>query len=277
MNETPFFFGTAPSRRFAVFHAAEIAAPALPFVFCHPFGEEKLWAHRVYVTFARALAAAGHPALRFDYTGNGDSDGAFRHSTLRSAEADIEAAIDELKGRTGATRVGLIGLRLGASLASVVAERRADVDRLILWAPIVAGAAYLQELLRINLTTQLAVYREVREDREALGRRLAASQTVNVDGYDIGPAMAEQMQALSLKGGPSSYRGPCLIAQLERNPAAPPAKDLEEVRRRYPQGELNVVQEEPFWKEINRFYDTASNLFAATTQWLDGGPAEAAR
>ena len=48
---------------------------AAAFVFCHPLTEEKLWTHRVFVTFARELAAAGHTVLRFDYRGNGDSDG----------------------------------------------------------------------------------------------------------------------------------------------------------------------------------------------------------
>jgi len=31
---------------------------------------------------------------------------------------------------------------------------------------------------------------------------------------------------------------------------------------------LVQAQEEPFWKEIDRFYDTAPNLFAVTLDWM---------
>ena len=74
-DETPFFFpSTGGGALFGVFHrpaAIDTTRPA--FVFCHPLAEEKLWAHRVFVSYARHLAAAGYPVLRFDMTGNGDS------------------------------------------------------------------------------------------------------------------------------------------------------------------------------------------------------------
>ncbi|MFB2351088.1 hypothetical protein, partial [Priestia megaterium] len=59
---------------------------------------------------------------------------------------DIEMAIEELKGMSGAPRVSLVGMRLGASLAAEVAAQRMDVDRLALWDPIVSGRDYLREL-----------------------------------------------------------------------------------------------------------------------------------
>ena len=47
---------------------------------CHPLGEEKLWAHRVFVSLARDLANAGFVVLRFDCRGEGDSDRDARQS-----------------------------------------------------------------------------------------------------------------------------------------------------------------------------------------------------
>ena len=52
-------------------------------VFCHPFGEEKLWTHRVFVTFARRLAAAGHAVLRFDHRANGEQMGPRHEASQR--------------------------------------------------------------------------------------------------------------------------------------------------------------------------------------------------
>jgi uncharacterized protein len=268
MHEEPFFFPDPSSRLFGVFHEGE-GAPRLPMVFCHPFGEEKLWTHRVFVTFARALARRGHPVLRFDYRGNGDSSGAFADSSISTALEDVAVAVDTLKSRTGERAVGLLGLRLGATLAAAAAEVRRDVSRLVLWSPIVEGARYAQDLLRINMTTQMAVYREVRQDRAALVEAMKQGQTANVDGYEVGFAMYDELTRLTLKGGPAICAHPALVVQLDRAPQAPAQTELTTLAARYAAGALVQVQEEPFWKEIERFYDTAPNLFTATLDWME--------
>jgi exosortase A-associated hydrolase 2 len=268
MLEEPFFFPESTGALFGVFHAAE-GPIRLPVVFCHPFGEEKLWTHRVFVTFARALARRGHPVLRFDYRGNGDSSGAFCESSVATALEDLGIAIDTIKTRTGAPEVGLMGLRFGATLAAVTAERRPDVSRLLLWMPIVDGARYAQDLLRINVTTQLAVYREVRVDRVGLVEAMKLGQTSNVDGYEVSYAMYEGLTALSLKASSTPFAGPSLVVQLDRTAPAPVQAELRALAERLPGATLAQAQEEPFWKEIERFYDTAPNLFTVTLDWLD--------
>ena len=59
---------------------------------CHAFAEEKLWSHRVYVTFARELAALGYAVLRFDFRGEGDSDLEFEQATISTRIADVITA-----------------------------------------------------------------------------------------------------------------------------------------------------------------------------------------
>jgi uncharacterized protein len=179
--EEPFFFAGTGGELFAVLHRPA-AAPIGGFAFCHPFGEEKLWTHRVFVTFARELTRRGYAVLRFDCRGNGDSAGEFKDASIDTALEDIGSAIAELRARSGVDKVSLLGLRLGATLAAVTAERRPDIDTLVLWAPIADGARYAQELLRINMTTQLAVFREIREDRAALVEGMRQGRTANVDG-----------------------------------------------------------------------------------------------
>lgn len=264
--ETPQFFSTDGVRLFGVFHGA--ASPArLPILFCHPFGEEKLWTHRVFVTFARELAKRGHPVLRFDYMGNGDSAGDFAASTVETVIADINRAAEWLKRETGQPKIGMMGLRFGATVATVAAEHRDDVARLIQWAPIVDGAKYLQELLRINLSTQLAVYREVRIDREAMAAQLAAGATVNVDGYELSPGMAAQLQALRIDQ-PKRFNGDCFIAQVDKAAEPRPLAELSALTSTYAQAQMQIVREDPFWKEIPRLYESAPNLFDATLRWL---------
>ena len=267
MKETPFFFHSGAHALFGLLHEPPSGRTGDTFVFCHPFGEEKLWSHRVYVSFARALADAGHAVLRFDYMGNGDSEGLFSASTLTTAQADVTAAIEQARQATGAERVHLLGLRLGATIASLVAERSSVVDRLILWSPIVDGARYMQELLRINLTTQMAMYKEVRQDREALVAVMQGGDTVNVDGYELSYQHYSEVSAVTLAAAAKRHQSPCLVVQIDRQPGRP-APELQQLADSYPHGSFSFAQEDAFWKEIAKFYHQAPNLYATTTGWL---------
>jgi len=74
--------------------------------------------HRMYVTMARRLAAAGHAVLRFDLSGIGDS--ASRSGSLEpgaAAKADVASALDWLSETRGIKTAVLLGLCSGADLA----------------------------------------------------------------------------------------------------------------------------------------------------------------
>jgi exosortase A-associated hydrolase 2 len=270
-TETPFFFEGDAGALFGLLHEPSAGAPARTeaFVFCHPFAEEKLWTHRTYVTMARALAGRGYPVLRFDCRGNGDSDGAFPDFSLSGALDDVARAVDTVRARTGATAVSLLGLRLGGTVAALSAERLAGIARLVLWAPVVDGSRYMQEQLRVNLATQLAVYKEIRQDRNALVADLQAGATVNIDGYQIAWPLFQQLSEIKLTASPRPFAGPCLIIQVDRVDGAKPTAEMEQLRGAYAHGSLALVREEPFWKEIEAFYERAPRLFDSTLAWLE--------
>jgi exosortase A-associated hydrolase 2 len=267
--ETPSFFPNGGYSLFTVLHQAAGDTPGRPWVFCHPFGEEKLWSHRVFVSFARRLAAQGHPVLRFDLMGNGDSDGDSSQASLTTAISDVRCAIAHVCQMTGATTVNLLGLRLGATIASLVAEEAPDqIHQLVLWSPIVNGQAYMQELLRINLTTQLATRKEVVQDREAMVAAMRQGGSVNIDGYETTFPMYSEVSAVSLASARKRCAAPTLVVSIGRQ-GARPAPEFQQLADSYEHGTLSDAQEEPFWKEIGRFYDQAANLFESTSLWIE--------
>jgi len=271
VRESPLIFQGPHAQLFGVMHEAAQDVPLQrPFVFCHPFAEEKLWSHRALVTYARRLAARGWPVLRFDYTGHGDSAGRFADFTAGTALDDIGAAIEQAKQACGATTVGLFGLRLGATLAALAGDARRDVDALVLWAPILDPPRYTQELLRINLTTQMAVYKEIRLDREALVAQMRQGQAVNVDGYDVTLPLYDSLMALEPAHTASRFHGQVFAALVQMAGRPAPAREQQQLAARYPAANIQVVIEDPFWKEIARFYDSAPNLAEATDRWLEG-------
>ncbi|TVP51234.1 MAG: hypothetical protein EA350_00170 [Gemmatimonadales bacterium] len=145
----PFFFGTAARPLYGVYHPPKGRGGGdIGVVLCYPIHVEYMRAHRAFRQLTSLLTRRGLHVLRFDYHGTGDSGGDESEGTLEGWTADVGSAIDELKETAGLSTVSLIGLRLGAALAARAVAGRSDVDRLILWDPVVSGEAYLTELLR---------------------------------------------------------------------------------------------------------------------------------
>ncbi len=223
----------------------------------------------VYVSLARALTGRGCAVLRFDHMGHGDSDGDFEDGSVETHLGDIACAVRTLREQVpDAQRLGLFGLRLGATFAARAAAMAQEIDLLVLWGPIIRGDRYMQELLRSNLTGQLAAYGAVREDSKALVDRLRRGETVNIDGYELSLDLFEQVSAIDLLDGTADYKGSCLIVQIGK-PGQPPRKELVELATRCPNARLETVVEEPFWREIKAFYAAAENLSASTLEWLE--------
>lgn len=266
--ETPMFFANGTYRLFGVLHEPIGAPSGGAWVFCHPFAEEKLWAQRVYVSFARMLAARGAWVLRFDSMGNGDSEGQFATASVETMLSDIASAIRQLEQSSGIGQgIGLLGLRFGATLAALAAEGSPKVSKLVLWEPIVDGGKYMQEMLRINLTTQSAVYKEIRHNREALVRMMREGATVNIDGYELAYPCYEQVSAVNLKEGRKRFAGASLVVQVGKD-GQPIHPDLRALQESYSVADLQGIAEEPFWKEIKRWYRAAPHLFEATLAWM---------
>ena len=269
-RETPFFFSNGPYRLFGVLHEAEGEPNGEGFVFCSPFGEEKLWTHRVFVTFARELSKAGYSVLRFDYMGNGDSEGDFSDSSVETMLADIRCAARTLQTRTGCTKApGLLGLRFGATLCALAGAGEPGFETIILWEPILNGAAYMRELLRVNLSTQASVYKEIRHNSEALIKWMKEGRTVNIDGYEMSLPLYEQSAAIdlvNLQGGPLSS-GRVLVVPISRKEGEV-SSPIRTFQNRTGNCDVMMAREEPFWKEIKPYYPRAGNLFRLTMEWI---------
>ncbi|MGJ7915207.1 hydrolase 1, exosortase A system-associated [Massilia sp. LXY-6] len=90
--------------------------------------------HRQFVLLARQLAAAGVPAMRFDYRGMGDSEGDPRDFT--SIGDDLQAALDQFFAAVpGMAEVALWGLCDGASAPLCQASLDRRVTGLVLLNP----------------------------------------------------------------------------------------------------------------------------------------------
>jgi len=74
--------------------------------------------NRLYVHLARVLAEKGHPVMRFDFSGIGDSEKSLDNVRFEvSAVAETRQAMNALADRSGMDQFGLIGICSGAEIS----------------------------------------------------------------------------------------------------------------------------------------------------------------
>ena len=147
----PLYFGAPDKRLFACYHEPALERQSkCAVVVCQPIGHEYINSHRALRQLASRLCYAGFPVLRFDYYGCGDSSGRAEEGRIPQWLEDISTAISEVRRRTGALQVCLIGLRVGGALAMIAAAERTHPESLVLWDPVVSGKSYLDGLLRLQ-------------------------------------------------------------------------------------------------------------------------------
>lgn len=176
-------------------------------VLCSAFGHEEMRAYRGWRLLAEQLAARGFHVLRFDYPGTGDSSGTETDpDRLAAWRGGISAAIDCLRSATPAETVLLVGLRLGAALAMMVAEDSPHVDAIACLAPVVVGRSYLRELRLLANARHEASFlrpRPARDDRlEVVGDVLMADTLRDLGDIDLRRTRMASRRVLLMDDGP---------------------------------------------------------------------------
>jgi alpha-beta hydrolase superfamily lysophospholipase len=213
------YFGSNGKSLFGWLHLSpdEHADRKLGLVICNPFGYEATCAHRSIRAFAETAANLGIPALRFDYLGTGDSEDIEPQADQIGVwSQDIVAAITELQRSTGVERVCLLGIRLGALLATLAAKQCRVVSSVILVAPIVSGPRYLRQLRTTRLAARLS--------EQSAGSSAAASAdahtSMDVSGFALSAATIDALAIIELTSLHSPPAPQILIIDAETLPTA---------------------------------------------------------
>jgi pimeloyl-ACP methyl ester carboxylesterase len=229
-------------------HLPEPLPPSVPLVavLASPLHEEKKAAHRPLVDLARALAARGLPCVRFDYRGSGDSTGEPTAVTLTTMREDLSHVLREAMARLGAASAALVGVRLGADAAGLVAEEAPEVSRLVLVVPVGKGSRYVsQARLRSKIRGALTGPADGESSLEERGG-------FDFDGHPLSPEAIGQLETHNLAARTASIgaRVLCLDLCAREKPTAVLEALAEALHSRVSEVRLRAVVEEPFWNAL---------------------------
>lgn len=161
---------------------------------------------RVLSAIAGQLSEAGLAAIRFDFSGNGQSEGDFSRTTMSRFVSEMNSAADQLKA-AGAEEIGFAGHSMGAAAALLTAAGRE------LPAPVCMLAGRTTKLAPQSFLTE-SQWQDLnargRAAFESRGRRLELSQAFFDEAWNIDlPAVIRQLS------------GPLLVIHGDRDEIVP--------------------------------------------------------
>jgi alpha/beta superfamily hydrolase len=123
---------------------------------CPPVGHEFVNSYRGLRHLADGFAEKGVTTFRMEYQGVGDSSGLDTDpDRLDKWLASIEQTVKFIKEKRSIQKISLLGLRMGATLASIVSNK-IEIENLICWVPVVEGKRYIREMLALQKTGENA-------------------------------------------------------------------------------------------------------------------------
>src|SRR5256885_14992333 len=103
-----FFFGTG-RRLYGALHEPRGAAKSTGVLLCYPGVQEYNLTHWAFRKLAGQLAREGLPAMRFDWSCTGDSEGDIDDGAISHWVEDVATAADELRDASGVRRISIVG------------------------------------------------------------------------------------------------------------------------------------------------------------------------
>ncbi|KAA1261874.1 Linear gramicidin synthase subunit D [Rubripirellula obstinata] len=186
---SPTFFPSGDYELFSVHYRPVNAQPIGAVVLAPSIGHEYTRAYRNLQQLAVQLCQVGFEVLRFDYAGTGNSDGDCSELNAKLMEQNLIDARDFLAKQTGINHVAVVGLRLGATVASQVSP--GTFSQTVLWDPVESGEEFLDlvDQFHDQELQGLTRYNQVRVGDpgidQAYGYRMSEAKRSSIAALDL--------------------------------------------------------------------------------------------
>jgi hypothetical protein len=222
--------------------------------------------NRREILISRRLAALGFGVKRFQFRGAGPSDDTA--IGLPSMTEDLEMVLAEARTTFGVEEVGIVGTRLSALAAGIVAAGIEGAP-LALIEPVVAGKRFFKEMIRTLLMRNVAAQSGAEINSADLVAGWERDGMLDVLGFGLDWSLYQTLDAVTLPAELGSGVRPVLLVQMGRGEAlrADLAKLAEAWRAQgHEVAELLIPHEEAWW-----FHQDADVLTTDAVDTLNQG------
>ncbi|MFS1515406.1 alpha/beta hydrolase family protein [Bacillus sp. SCS-151] len=159
----------------------------------------------LFVRFSRELMKHGIGSVRFDFSGSGESDGAFAEMTFSGEILEGLEIVNMVKkiDWVDSSKIMLTGHSMGGAIATQVAKEIPDeIHKVCLWCP--AG----------NMVGKAKAYFEQYPK--------LPNGNVDLEGLELGLSFYKDLKNRNLYNGITSYKGPLMIIHGTNDQIVPP-------------------------------------------------------
>ncbi len=200
---SPGFLDSPQGRIFVIHRFPRFSRARQGVLLVPPFAEEMNRSRRMLTLLAEALAGKGCHVVMPDLFGTGDSEGGFSEASWSGWLEQLACCVHNMKSAYAIESYSLVALRAGALLAADYMKCCANnPEKLLLWQPVIDGAAYLSQFLRLRLTSGMLSGEKERDTASSLKQRLESGGEIEVAGYALTSAISRGLTSASLNNIP---------------------------------------------------------------------------
>ncbi len=269
----PIYLGEGADSVFGLLHPAASDSPStLAVLICPPFGWEDICSYRSRRDWAERLAENGHPVLRIDLPGTGDSAGSPRDPDRLSAwTGAVASAATRLRAIIGCEHVAAIGIGLGGLVACNAISEGAAIDDVVLWGVPARGRTFTRELRAFASMNGSDLDTTPRADLTPSPTRPGE---IRVGGYVISAETTGALEALDLSTLPYRSGHPRRALLLERDGIGVDHRLRERFQK---MGATVVIGPGPGYGQMvsePHLARTPIDTFSQVQSWLDDAPSD---
>ncbi len=239
-------------------------------VIAPPFAEEMNRCRYMQNLLGQALAQHGYGLLVPDLYGTGDSAGEFAEADWQTWKQDLVAAA-QYSNKLGYEKITLLGIRLGALLASAVAAEIKALKRMVFWQPVSSGKVTLNQFLRLKIAASIARDEDAGTTAQ-LEEEIKRGHSIQVAGYDMSPGLFTGIRDATLENDMNFNDIPIawfsILASADRKVPRSDLKSIESLRSSGANIDHHTLVAPAFWQAHER--TLAPELVSASLDYLLG-------
>ncbi len=220
-------------------------------ILCKPIWGERIRTHTIFYNLARLLSENGFSVITCDYYGDGNSGGETRELNYFSMVDDIVLLHHYFSQNYHIDTFCLLGLRLGANVAIGVEPQILNLEKMILFEPVLNPLNSFKKALRANLATQMVIHKKILKTREDLIKDLKQDLLVNIDGFVIGKKFWESFEQVSPLKVESNFDKSVALYSL--SPKGRKGTDYSKLVQNYEHSTLHCIEQEFIWTDWKNY------------------------
>lgn len=233
-------------------------------VLCKPIWGERIRTHRIFTNLGRYLARLGYSVISCDYFGDGNSGGDSMDLNYFGMTDDILFLHRYMSRNYNVQKFSFVGLLIGANVAISSSAKIDDLDKMVLFEPLLNPVEHLKKALRANLTSQMVIHKKIIKNRESLIEDLKKGVPVNIDGFMIGKNLWESFEDVSPYRAESDFEGPVFIYGMSSNGKR--KTDFSVLAAEFENCQWGTIEQEFEWTDWKHYIPSPRTFFDTVTR-----------